>query len=389
MLKQNLAENRALARAGIACENDKPISCFAGNAVGAVIKGMNIAEQLKDPALAADKNIEFFDDLQNAAGPLKTLNGAASGGNSVGGISMLWMSKVLIPGVDISPDSLWQVKEEKLIEPDAYDEILKIGFNKFTAEKIIPRIIDPDYFAENMAIAAKNAPIYMAKYEEMGMANLTGGKLAANSVPFEQLCGMRSMSNFFMDCYTMLDKLVEVSDAIFAEKAPVVEEKLKQAAAARDAGDESMFGVWVGGWRGASGMISPKIWDKLVWPYMKAAAEQVLKYGFTPMFHLDQDWNRDIGRFADFPKGKVIFNTDGMTDLRHLRATLGSGYAFLGDVPATLLSHGTPQQVADYVTKLIDDVGPAGAFIASGCDAPINSKFENLAAMLKATNDWQ
>ena len=201
-------------------------------------------------------------------------------------------------------------------------------------------------------------------------------------VPFEQLCGMRSMSQFYMDCYKMPDKIKEVSDFIFAEKFAQTEEELKKY---KD--DTTFIGNWVGGWRTASALVNRKIWDNLVWPYMKPAAEQLIKYGKIAIMHLDQDWGRDIERFGELPAGKVVLNTDGMTNLPRARKLL-PGYALMGDVPPTLLTTGTPQQVSDYVKKLIDEVGPQGLFVCPGCDTPVNAKFENLVAMVKTTNEW-
>ncbi len=104
---------------------------------------------------------------------------------------------------------------------------------------------------------------------------------------------------------------------------------------------------------------------------------------------LDQCWDRDIHRFGEFPEKSIILNLDGMTDMREAHKKLGENYCLMGDVPAPLLATGTPDEVRDYVTKLIDDLGPKGLFITAGCDAPGNTKHENMVAMFKATNDWK
>ncbi|MDR0459701.1 MAG: hypothetical protein LBG68_04475 [Coriobacteriales bacterium] len=44
--------------------------------------------------------------------------------------------------------------------------------------------------------------------------------------------------------------------------------------------------------------------------------------------------------------------------------------------------------MTDYVNRLIDEVGPEGLFVCPACDTPVNAKYENMAAMLKATNEW-
>jgi uroporphyrinogen-III decarboxylase len=99
-------------------------------------------------------------------------------------------------------------------------------------------------------------------------------------------------------------------------------------------------GSWVGGWRGASALVSPKIWNRLVWPGMKALAQALIDNDHIATFHLDQNWDRDIERFLEMPAQKSIINTDGMTDLRKARKILGEHTAIMGDVPAPLLATG-------------------------------------------------
>ncbi|MGE4353587.1 MAG: uroporphyrinogen decarboxylase family protein [Oscillospiraceae bacterium] len=380
MMSKKYEENLKLIQEGLACTNEKPISCYSGSAPGAVMMGMTVAEFVEKPVEGALAAIEMCKRLEKEAGPLHSLNYSADSMNSVVGITMLWYSRVLIPGKEISENSVWQVQEKQLIDSSAYDEILKNGFDNFVQQNILPRIIDMDYMKRSMKVAAEGAHVIEQAYAELGIPRLRGGR--GPVVPFEQLCGMRSMSQFYMDCYKMPDKLKEVSDAIFAEKTAQAEDYLKKT---KD--DPTFIGAWIGGWRTASAMLNQKIWDKLVWPYMKTAAELLNKYDKVAIMHLDQDWNRDIARFGEIPAGKIILNTDGMTDLPRARRLLPK-HALMGDVPATLLTTGSTEQVRDYVNRLIDNVGPQGLFVCPGCDTPVNAKFENLVAMVKTTNEW-
>jgi len=60
----------------------------------------------------------------------------------------------------------------------------------------------------------------------------------------------------------------------------------------------------------------------------------------------------------------------------------------MGDVPASLLVLGTPKEVAEYCTKLIDVVGKGGGFIlSSGCFVPIDAKFENVKTMIDSAKN--
>jgi hypothetical protein len=380
-LNQTYKDNLALIHQGVACTNDKPISCYSGSAPGAVIMGMTVAEFVENPLKGTMAAIEMYKRLQEEAGPLHSLNSSAGALNMVVLITMLWYSKVLTPGKEIPDYSVWQVKEQKLIGPEAYDEILQMGYNNFVQQKILPRIIDTDYMNRYFAYAAEHGEEIAQAYIDLGIPVMQKGM--ATMIPFEQLCGMRSMNQFYMDCYKRLDKLKELSDFIFEETSKQTEEKLTAAE-----NDPTWIGAWVGGWRTASAMLNPKIWEALVWPYMKASAEQLIRHGKLPIMHLDQDWNRDIERFSELPAGKLVLNTDGMTDLPRARKLL-PGYALMGDVPATLLTTGTPEQVSDYVKRLIDEVGPQGLFVCPGCDCPVGAKFENLVAMVKTTNEWK
>ncbi len=58
--------------------------------------------------------------------------------------------------------------------------------------------------------------------------------------------------------------------------------------------------------------------------------------------------------------------------------------AIMGDVPSSLLATGTPDEVHSYVRELVRDVGPTGLILCPGCDAPLNSKPENLQAFVDA-----
>jgi hypothetical protein len=55
----------------------------------------------------------------------------------------------------------------------------------------------------------------------------------------------------------------------------------------------------------------------------------------------------------------------------------GIRMAMMGDMPASLLAAGTPDDVRAYVCDLVEIFRGRGLLIALGCDAPINAKTEN------------
>jgi len=58
-----------------------------------------------------------------------------------------------------------------------------------------------------------------------------------------------------------------------------------------------------------------------------------------------------------------------------------------GDVPASMFAFGTPDEVYNYCRKLIQEIGPDGFILQSGCDIPTNAKLENVQAMVSAARE--
>lgn len=367
---------------GIRCENKKPMTAYMGEALSPVQMGMTIGEYISDPVKGAQATIGYARRLREECGGLDCFNEIVIGYNIVLALSTFWLSRVLRPGIELPETSLWQTEEKRLVGPEVYDEIIKDGYYAFY-EKMLPQVIDMDYYNKYTKIFEDNVDSVMESYFELGIPLLQTGPEPINT-PMELICGPRSMSDFYMDCYKMLDKLVAVSDRIYADIEPNVIKGLEESK-----GDNTRIGQWLGGWRTGSALLAPKIWDKLVWPYFSKSAKLYMSYGKVPIFHLDSCWDRDIEKWAEFPEKSWILNPDSSTDVRAARKKICKKFAIVGDVPATLLSTGKPEEVSDYVKRLIDDLGPEGLFICPGCDAPANSKHENMVAMYKTANEWK
>jgi uroporphyrinogen-III decarboxylase len=143
--------------------------------------------------------------------------------------------------------------------------------------------------------------------------------------------------------------------------------------------------VWIGGWRTASSLVSPRIMERFVWPYVLKIVNALLAAGLIPVFHWDQNWTRDLIRLQAFPPKKCILNPDGMTDLRQFKKLVGDRMAMMGDVPSTLFATGTPDDIDKYVRNLVNLFEGRGLILCPGCDAPINTKPENMEAFVAAS----
>jgi len=334
--------------------------------------GMTIAEYCANPESAFQVNLATVKRL----GDLDGVN-LAAGGRITALLTALWLSRLGVPGRDLPEDSLWQVREAEVMTPDDYDTIVKIGWGAFFGS-YLPRVIDPQEFGESMGWMGANTPRVQQSYREAGYVIVCDAPVSVG-IPFEYLCGGRSMQKFFLDLYRMPDRIKAAMDVIQAEM-------LAQIKAAPPFG--GIRGTWLGGWRSASALVAPRLWDRLVWPYILEQAEALVQVGITPVLHWDQDWTRDLVRLQELPAKKCILNPDGMTDVRKFKELVGDRMAMMGDVPAAMLAAGTPDDVTKYVRDLVSLFGNTGLILCPGCDAPINTKPENMEAFVAAARQY-
>ncbi|MBW2368342.1 MAG: uroporphyrinogen decarboxylase [Deltaproteobacteria bacterium] len=288
-------------------------------------------------------------------------------------LSYLWLSKIGVPGVDLPDTASHQVLEKELMKPEDYDAILEKGWPAFHQEFIETRVLND--VPEKYWPLNQPAPDVLGQWTGIDTPVLSGGTIGT---PFEFLCGGRSLTQFFMDLLKMPDKLQEVMDAMMPHLC---------APACEGAKNNGFPTVWVGGWRTAPVMLSPQSWDRFVWPYFVQIVEEVLAQGLIPILHLDANWDRELARFRELPKGKCIMALDGDTDIFKAKEILGDHMCLMGDVPPSMLVTDSPDEVYAYANRLIREVGKEGFILQSGCDIPENAKLENVQAMVAAAND--
>jgi len=290
-------------------------------------------------------------------------------------LTLIWLSHIRVPGRELAPDALWQVDEAEVMTPEDYDFIVEHGWQAFLNQHL-PKVIDPAYLGESLAFMGANASRGVPLFRENGYVVIATG---AVTIPFEPMCGARSMSKFFFDLYRMPDRVQAAMDRALPE---IIAGGIGLAKAG------GAMGTWVGGWRAASAMLAPKLWNRFVWPYYLKIVEALVAENITPVLHFDQDWTRDLVRLQELPAKKCILNLDGMTDIRKFKQLVGDRMAVMGDVPASLFASGTPDAMRNYVRDLVRDVGPTGLILSSGCDMPVNAKPENVEAFMAASREY-
>jgi hypothetical protein len=286
------------------------------------------------------------------------------------GLCYDFMAKVRVPGVDLPENEMWQVTETRLMDRNDYDRILNQGWLHFFKKMMRERILNdvpPEYLPPQ-----RRSVNVRAKWQSIGMPVLSGGDI---TTPIELLCGARSLMEFAIDLIEIPDKVEAVMDVILPHLA---------GTAARQAKKQGYPLVWVGGWRSAPCLLSPVMWRRFVWPYFRKLVVEVVDAGLIALLHLDSDWTRELEIFKELPRRKCIMALDGETDIIKAKEILDDHMCIMGDVPASMLFLKNPDDVYAYCADLIQQLGPRGFILQSGCDIPVNAKLENVQAMVAA-----
>jgi len=342
---------------------------LSGPAWGAYSQGVPLADFCTDPEVVVNVTLDALDSLGDIEG-INTMNCGLLPCH----LTNQWFARVRVPGRELPPNELWQVQEEEIMTVDDYDLLIDKGWDAFAAH-LYPKVHQPDLLERHNAWLAANFASTPPRYHNRGYATMV---CCVTEIPFEALCGARTMTRFFMDCYRMPGKVKAALDAALPFWIDLAINVTKAC---------GIMGCWIGGWRAASAIVNRRLWDTLVFPYYLEMITRLQAAGILCVLHFDQNWDRDIGRFLEFPKGCVL-SLDGLTDIRRAKRILGEHMAFLGDVPPALLAAGAPGDVYGYVRDLVRDLGPTGLVMNSGCDIPYNAPRANVEAMVAATREF-
>lgn len=331
--------------------------------------GMKLSDYVNDPDAGTDVPLAAMNRLGGFDGINMVMPGKMSAG-------MMGLTRMKMPGRELPEDSVWQVLESEVMTVEDYDTIIDKGYNAFMAEAQPRVIVDMKEFQENIAWIMANAARKVGQFRENGYVLMNGG---VGMPPLEVFTAGRSTPQFFFDLYRRPEKVKEVMDVSMPDLIQQMIGSSKMSPA---------LGTWVGGWRGAPVFMAPKLWDEFYWSYCKQMVEALVENDIVPILHFDQDWTRELGRFRELPAKKCLLNPDGMTDLRKFKELVGDHMAVMGDVPGTLFTVGTPEEIRNYVRDLVRDVGPTGLILCPGCDAPVNTKPENMEAFIAAAHEF-
>jgi uroporphyrinogen-III decarboxylase len=210
----------------------------------------------------------------------------------------------------------------------------------------------------------------------LGFPNVLGGYTKA---PFDTLGDtLRGTKGIIMDMYRQPEKLLEALDAV----TPIMTNM--GLGAAQQTGNPFIFMPLH---KGADGFMSDEQFKKFYWPTLRTVIVGLIEGGCIPFIAAEGGYNSRLEVIKDLPKGKTIWMFD-QTDMTKAKEIVGDTICLFGNMPASMLQLGTPQQVKDYAKELIDSAGKGGGFIMANGSFFDYAKPENVKAMVDFTKEY-
>ena len=284
--------------------------------------------------------------------------------------------KLRIPGRELGDNELFQFVEESIMKEEDYHTIIERGLTAWQ-------------FPYIASIQTPPIPADEHLFERVGARFMELGKNLAHNIQYWAMQGIptfyhnscfpafdlfslaRGMENFFYDLY---DEPELVKEACNAATKEIIEQTLQNSPAG------SSVCIWA--MRSSSTFVSPDMFEEFCWPNLKELIEAFYAKGVTSVVHADADWGLMLPFFRELPRGSVILELDGTTDIVKAKEVLNGYQCIAGDMPASILAFEDVQTTQKYCDKLIDLAMDGGMIIRSGCEIPLNAKEENVAAFL-------
>ena len=316
------------------------------------------------------------------------------------------------PGHGVAPEHSYQCNEGEYMKADEYDAFIEDPSN-FYSNTYLPRIFGAlqgftatslnnvlEMYGAGYNFIPFGLPPVQAAYKAIFEAGAEAlkwvGAISAHAAdmaaagfpafwdgpakpPFDMIGDtFRGTKGIMLDMYRQPDKLL---------KAMEVMTRLELTMAMGSVKASGVPIVPIVMHKGADSFLSDEHYKTFYWPTFRKLLLGLTDEGIVPFCFVEGDYTSRLDIIRDVPKGKVVYWLD-RTDIAKAKEILGDVACIGGNVPPALLAVGTPQQVKDYVRKLIDTVGKGGGYILGNGTVIEQAKPENLHAMIDTTKEY-
>jgi len=303
-----------------------------------------------------------------------------------------------VPGVHISHTSAFQYlepsEEDAWMKPEEYDGFIAdpIGFLwNVWLPRVAREVPGPDRQATYRGnVSLVKSGMGMLNYfhgfgtqaarlrNESGTVSAIAGILKA---PFDILADkFRGYIGLTMDLFERREKVLKACEALMPHL-------LWMALSGADPDKNVPISIWMH--RGCVPFINPEQFKNLYWATLKPIIEEIWRRGHQVLFYAEGKWGAHLQAFRELPEGSIIYHCD-QDDIFQVHRELHDKFAISGGtVPNYMLQISTPQQVREYVKKVIQGVARDGGYIADACAiVQDDAKVENIKAMTDAVREY-
>ncbi len=300
--------------------------------------------------------------------------------------------KMKLAGLDLPPDEINQVIEEEIMSADEYltfarsktpTAFLKyINFLSTLACRVQREQQGEGTLAKFQIIRKmlKQVPVWREEFKKWQARDVAVQHGICMEAPFDTLSMSRGLVDFSYDLMDNPGPLAEASMMLSKGYVGVADWLTKKTGVRR---------VLVFCHRTSNDFVSPKQFEQYAFPSLRTIVNGFVERGITPFLHCDGNWEKNLEYLHELPRGKVVLQFDGRTNIFRAKEIIGGHCCIFGDVPASMLAFGGKEEVTEYCKELIEKVGKDGGFIlAAGCEVAPNARPENVKAMLDSVKKF-
>jgi uroporphyrinogen-III decarboxylase len=316
-------------------------------------------------------------------------------------------------GHGLSDNSDYQYVEREMMPPDDYDRFI-FDPSDFMLRKMLPQMYDKlaplaklptleshFYFmnmfdwvtfadpafietAQAMAEAGRQAAAclgflgdYAKALVEVGYPPSIGAMTVA---PFDCLGDlMRGMKGILTDIRRRPEKVIAMCEKIL----PIMAEQAIKLSAA-----SGMPVCFIPMHKHVDSLMSQEQFLKFYWPTLKELINTLVAHDIIPYLVVEGVADQRLPvMINEVPEGKVIFHLEG-SDIFKAKELARGKVCLRGNIPASVMILGKPDEVKSYCKKLIDVVGADGGFIMDVATSLADAKPDNVKALFNYTREY-
>lgn len=225
---------------------------------------------------------------------------------------------------------------------------------------------------------AEHGNRFIAEMDGLGFPTEAG---AVTNAPLDYLGDyLRGSKNILLDLYRHKEKLLAALDKslVFLLRQAITVAKISP----------SRF-VFIPLHWAPDAFMSPAQFKTIYWPSLRKLILGLIEEDLIPVVLWESDCTSRLETIGDIPPGKAVYWFE-RTNLLRAKEVLAGVVCLRGNVPASMLATGTPDQVDAYCRELIEKVGKGGGFILDGAiGIPDEARTENVRAMYQSVRKYQ